>query len=145
MSDYTHILVAVDFSSTADLVVAKASEIAQKNNSKISLLHVVEFLPPIDVAYEPVLNSNWIIDEDELLKQSEKSLKNLCQKHDINRANSFSQMGVPKHEIVQFANSNQCDLLVVGSHGRHGLSLLLGSTANAILHAMPCDVLTVQI
>ena len=35
--------------------------------------------------------------------------------------------------------------LVVGSHGRHGLALLLGSTANAVLHGAPCDVLAVRI
>ena len=38
-----------------------------------------------------------------------------------------------------------CDLIVVGSHGRHGLALLLGSTANDVLHGAPCDVLAVHL
>jgi universal stress protein A len=37
------------------------------------------------------------------------------------------------------------DLVVVGSHGRHGLSLLLGSTANGVLHGAGCDVLAVRV
>jgi len=37
------------------------------------------------------------------------------------------------------------DLVIVGSHGRHGVRLLLGSTANAVLHGAECDVLAVRV
>ena len=43
------------------------------------------------------------------------------------------------------AKEQTCDLIVVGSHGRHGLALLLGSTANDVLHGAPCDVLAVRL
>ncbi len=43
------------------------------------------------------------------------------------------------------AKEHDCDLIVVGSHGRHGLALLLGSTANDVLHGAPCDVLAVSL
>ena len=43
------------------------------------------------------------------------------------------------------ATEQACDLIVVGSHGRHGLALLLGSTANDVLHGAPCDVLAVHL
>jgi len=145
MSNYTHILVAVDFSTSADLVLTKASDMAQRDNAKISLLHVVEFLPPIDSIGEPFVTSNWEIDEDGLLERAEQSLKNLSDKHKLKNVELAVQLGTPKHEISQFVKDNKCDLIVMGSHGRHGLSLLLGSTANAVLHAMPCDILTVKI
>lgn len=45
----------------------------------------------------------------------------------------------------RLAKEQRCDLIVVGSHGRHGLALLLGSTANDILHGAPCDVLAVRL
>ncbi|WP_313899138.1 universal stress protein [Leclercia adecarboxylata] len=45
----------------------------------------------------------------------------------------------------RLAKKQGCDLIVVGSHGRHGLALLLGSTANDILHGAPCDVLAVRL
>ena len=43
------------------------------------------------------------------------------------------------------AEEQSCDLIVVGSHGRHGLALLLGSTANDVLHGAPCDVIAVRL
>lgn len=53
--------------------------------------------------------------------------------------------GQPRQEIHQLAQEKGCDLIVVGSHGRHGLALLLGSTANDLLHGAPCDVLAVRL
>ena len=46
---------------------------------------------------------------------------------------------------VQRANAKGADLIIVGSHGRHGLALLLGSTANGVLHGATCDVLAVRV
>jgi len=53
--------------------------------------------------------------------------------------------GQPRQEIHRLADEQDCDLIVVGSHGRHGLALLLGSTANDVLHGAPCDVLAVRL
>ncbi|MCY1187125.1 Universal stress protein A [compost metagenome] len=53
--------------------------------------------------------------------------------------------GQPRQEIHRLAEEQGCDLIVVGSHGRHGLALLLGSTANDVLHGAPCDVLAVRL
>jgi len=145
MTQYTHLLVAVDFSDSTSSILNKARQIAERNKARLSLLHVVEYLPPIDSAYEPILASNWSIDEAELLKRAESSLQQLCSQHDLHDASLNVVLGTPKHEITQFVNDHQCDLIVMGSHGRHGISLLLGSTANAVLHEMPCDILAVKI
>ncbi len=145
MSDYTHILVAVDFSASADQVVAKARDIAKRNNARLSLLHVVEYMPPIASEYEPMFVSNWVLDDDLMLKHAEQSLNNISEKQNLQNAELKVQLGTPKHEISQLVKDFHCDLIVMGSHGRHGISLLLGSTANAILHAMPCDILTIKL
>jgi len=145
MSNYTHILIAVDFSSSADQVLKKAADIAQINHARISLLHVVEYLPPIDSAYEPILATNWSIDENELLDKAKQSLAEISKKHSLSNSQQYVQIGTPKYEISQFVKGHQCDLVVIGSHGRHGINLLLGSTANAVLHEMPCDILAVKI
>ena len=50
-----------------------------------------------------------------------------------------------KREIHRVAKEQDVDLIVVGSHGRHGLALLLGSTASAVLHGAPCDVLAIGV
>ena len=144
MNDYTHILVAVDFSSTADQVLIKARDIAQRNNARLSLLHIVEFMPPVDYGNDAMI-SNWVIDDSEMLRHARQSLQKLSNMHKLKNAELKVQFGTPKHEISQFVKQQQCDLIVMGSHGRHGINLLLGSTANAVLHAMPCDILMVKI
>ncbi len=53
--------------------------------------------------------------------------------------------GVPGQEIVRLAEQEQIDLIIVGSHGRHGLALLLGSTASNVLHHAKCDVLAIRL
>lgn len=145
MSDYKHILVAVDFSTSAEQVVSKARDITNRNKAKLTLLHIVEYLPPIDSAYEPVLASNWIIDENEMLEQARQSLQQFSLKHGLSDAEYQVILGTPKYEIAQYVRDHGCDLVVLGSHGRHGIRLLLGSTANAVLHEMPCDILAVKI
>ena len=62
----------------------------------------------------------------------------MCNQHD----------GPTSIRSIPFAfpvTDKRFDLIVVGSHGRHGLALLLGSTANDVLHGAPCDVLAVRL
>ncbi len=145
MSDYTHILVAVDFFASTDLVLAKACNIAQRDKAKLSLLHVVEYLPPIVSLYDSIPTTNWMIDENKILEHAKQSLQKLIEQQGLKNVELEVRLGTPKHEILQFVKDQQCDLVVMGSHGRHGISVLLGSTANAVLHAMPCDILTIKL
>ena len=144
MSDYTHILVAIDFSKSADKVLSKACNIAERDKTRLSLLHVVEYQPPIDFTNEPLLVNNWFVDEEVFMEQAKTFLQDLSKKHHLKNTGLEVRVGTPKHEISTFVKDQQCDLVIMGSHGRHGISLLLGSTANAVLHAMPCDILTIK-
>jgi len=50
-----------------------------------------------------------------------------------------------KHEIIRFAKEQEIDLIVVATtHGRHGITSLLGSTSNGVTHSASCDVLAVR-
>jgi nucleotide-binding universal stress UspA family protein len=54
-------------------------------------------------------------------------------------------IGFPAEDIVRLATEVQADLIVVGTHGRRGLShLLLGSVAERVIRTAPCPVLTVR-
>ena len=53
--------------------------------------------------------------------------------------------GSTRREILRLAKELDTNLIVIGSHGREGIQRLLGSTANAVLHGAPCDVLAVRI
>ncbi len=145
MNNYNNILVAIDFSKAADIVIQRALDIARRNNTGLTLLHVVEYIPPMDIAYEPVMTSTWAIDENELIEQAQKNMEKFCKLHKLEQNQHKVVVGTPKYEICQFVRENHCDLIILGAQGRHGIKLLLGSTASGVLHEMPCDVLAVKI
>jgi universal stress protein A len=145
MSVYSHILVAIDFSDSSEHVLARAREIAQGNNARLSLLYVMEYLPPIDYINDSLMDINWVTEEKVLLDHAKDKMQQFGKKHELDNVALQVELGSPKHEISRYVKEHDCDLVVLGSHGRHGISLLLGSTANAVLHDMPCDVLTVKI
>ena len=145
MSTYNHILLAIDFSATAEQVLTKALAIAQRNKARLSLLHVVEYLPPIDYMNDSLMDITWVTEEKVMLEHSMDKMQQLAKTHGLADAQLKVEIGTPKHEISRFIKEQNCDFVILGSHGRHGINLLLGSTANAVLHDMPCDVLTVKI
>lgn len=142
MSHYQHILLATDFSNSSQQVIEKAREIASDCLAKVSLIHVVEYYQHefnVDV-YLPDLNL-----EQELIEQAKHNLATATTILGVADATQHIEVGNPKQEIVRVADEQQCDLIILGSHGRHGLALLMGSTANGVLHHANCDVLAVRI
>jgi len=144
MSNYQHILFAADFSEHCDFVAQKARHLATQNSAKLSIIHIVDNLPITDAAYGPVIPFELDLTE-ELMKAAEKRLATLSEKINITKEQQYIEMGSTASEIVATAKENNVDLIIVGSHGRHGLALLLGSTANAVLHHATCDVLAVRL
>ncbi|MCK4707184.1 MAG: universal stress protein, partial [Gammaproteobacteria bacterium] len=115
---------------------------AKSGHSKISLVHVVE-PAPVDFLDQTMLVD---INLDELiLKSAKQQMKVLTDKHGFDDTACHLEVGSVKSEIFRLIESLSVDLLVVGSHGRHGLGLLLGSTANSVLHGASCDVLAVRV
>jgi universal stress protein A len=145
MKAYKNVLIAVDFSGSADQVIERALDIAKQNNAKVSLLHVVDHLPPLGFGEEPLIAPDWMIPEQQLMDEAKKSLNNFATKHSLQDSEQQVALGTPHVEVVRIAEDKNVDLIVVGSHGRHGVRLLLGSTANGILHHAKCDVLAVRI
>lgn len=143
MSGYQHILCAVDLGGDNLEVASRAVELAKQYGAKLSLLHVVEYIP-IDLANELVLPQQQEI-EDQLVKQSKKAVASLASHLELEHVSENVVSGSTKAEIIEFAKAGEVDLIVIGQHGRHGFSRLLGSTANAVLHNAPCDVLAVRI
>jgi universal stress protein A len=141
---YKSILVAVDFSSSADDVIQRASAIREKS-ARLIITHIVDHLPPLGFGEEPLIAPDWMIPEQTLLDEAKKSLTKLCEKHQLSNVEQRISLGTAHYEITQIAKDEGCDLIVLGSHGRHGVRLLLGSTANGVLHHASCDVLAVRI
>jgi len=147
MNAYQHILWATDFSEEALQVGARAKEIAGFYGARLSLIHVIEQISLSNTSYEliPVMPTP-LLPEETLQEIARESLARLAEQLDIKEAQQGVVVAVSTKEgILSTALEQKVDLIVVGSHGRHGLALLLGSTANAVLHGAPCDVLAVRI
>ncbi|WP_428354476.1 universal stress protein [Methyloprofundus sp.] len=144
MNNYTHILLAADFSEHGEIVAQKARYLASKYQAKLSVIHIVDNLPITDAAYGPVIPFDIDLNE-ELMNAATRRLAELGKQLSIPEDRQFLEMGSAKLEIVATAEEQHVDLIVVGSHGRHGLALLLGSTANGVLHHAKCDVLAVRL
>jgi universal stress protein A len=144
MTNYQHILLAVDYSVDNDYLANKAKDLAERYQAKLSILHVLDNIPMPDTNYGTVI----LLSEDtgyDLLEAEKAKLLALGQRIAVADENQWLVWGVPKQEIVHIASQENIDLIVIGSHERHGLGLLLGSTANSVLQHAPCDVLAVRL
>jgi len=137
---YKHILYATDLTEDTEFLIEKVRSMKQLTNSKLSLVHVVEPLPGYSYAYLGIEDI-----EGQLLEEARQSIAKLGGRLNIDKNDQHIEVGPTKIKILKVAEDVKADLIICGSHGRHGLSLLLGSTANAILHGATCDVLTVRL
>ena len=144
MSDYQHVLLAVDYSEQGVYVAEKARSLANLYEAKLSIIHVLDNIPMPDTNYGTVISLTQD-SSDELLEAEKSKLMQLGDQLAVDLVNRWLLWGVPKQEIIHVAEQEQVDLIVVGSHGRHGLALLLGSTANSVLHYAKCDVMAVRL
>ena len=144
MESYKNILLAVDFFEHCETVANRAKDLALKYQAQLSIIHVVDSLPITDAGYGTDIPFNMDLTA-ELMAGAKERLAKLAKKLAVTEDLLWLEMGSPKTEIVRIAEENKVDLIVIGSHGRHGLALLLGSTANGVLHHASCDVLAVRL
>ncbi len=144
MGAYHHLLLAVDYSEQGDRVAQKAKKLAEIYQAKLSVIHVLDNIPMPDTGYGTVIplgqGSGY-----SLLEAEKAKLRQIGKGLGVDQAHCWLVWGTPKQEITLLAKREHIDLIVVGSHGRHGLSLLLGSTANSVLHYAGCDVMAVRL
>lgn len=142
MPNYQHILVGIDLSDESQQIFERAQSLAQSHQAKLSMVHIIE---PLTFAYGGDIPIDLSEIQEQLHQQAKTHLIDFCQSADISNDNAHIVVGQPVTEIHRLADELQTDLVVVGSHGRHGLALLLGSTANGVLHGAHCDVLAVRV
>jgi universal stress protein A len=140
---YQHILVAVDLTAECHAIILQAQTLAASASAKLSLISVVE---PMGMAFGGDVAIDLSILQQQQFDQAQERLDTFIKGYpELPAKQCHLIYGQPRQEIHRFANEQHCDLIVVGSHGRHGLALLLGSTANDVLHGAPCDVLAVRL
>lgn len=136
---YKHILFATDLSEETDFLISKVKSMQKMTMAKLSIIYVEE----IRNAYSNTYTYMHDI-ENQLVNEARGKLLKLGEKLSISPENQIVKRGSAKSVILETAKAIRVDLIICGSHGKHGLSLLLGSTANSILNGAKCDVLTVR-
>jgi universal stress protein A len=146
MSGYSRIAVAIDLSSESEAIMKRARDVAAPE-SEIHLLYVQE---PMDsvymgvVPYGPVFVGMDEVEEN-LRSELRQKLDVIGEKAGVPESARHFLSGTPAREIHRFTEENDMDLIVLGTHGQKGVQLLLGATANSVLHGSRCDVLAVRI
>lgn len=146
MDNYQRLLVAVDLSNESEAVLGKAQLIADHG----AVLHLVYVQEPMDNVYVGIVPQSAAFSglgdlEAQLGEELKHKLAKLGEKFSVPSQQLHILNGSPAHEIHRFAKEHDIQLIVIGTHGQKGLQLLLGSTANAVLHGAGCDVLSVRI
>lgn len=142
MSQYQTILVSIDLSEDSANVAARGMAVAQNNQAVVHIIHVIE---PLSFAYGGDIPMDFSGIQDEIHQQAKQQLTRYAEGLGIPEERQHLLLGKPEVEIHATAEEIGADLIVVGSHGRSGLALLMGSTANGVLHGAKCDVLAVRV
>jgi universal stress protein A len=140
MKQYQRILVAIDVYSEYDHVLKRALSVATNANK----LNVV-FVTMPTTYFQPYINEVGGDYVAEIHKQAKTSLEEIAKKFGIPNDQVHLPVGNAAEEIHTLANDIDADLIVIGTHGRSGIKLLLGSTANSVLHGAKQDVLAVRV
>jgi nucleotide-binding universal stress UspA family protein len=139
------ILVPHDFSPLSRAAFARAEQLAQLSGASIHLLHVLSSpmlhavtpAGPLHLALPDVVTEGARLEAEELLREIASQSRCEVELHVCE--------GLPTDMICEVAEKVAADLIVMGTHGREGLSsFLLGSVAERTLRRAPCSVLTVR-
>lgn len=144
------ILVPVDFSDGARPALALAAGFARPFEAAIELFHVWQPPPLVPVPLMVVSPEQGRPLTLEALARNAAGtqMKDLVDElHRLGVSSVMSRVGVgdPAHEILDLARVGEFDLIVMGTHGRHGIAhALLGSVAEKVVRRASCPVLTVR-
>lgn len=143
-TDMKHILLATDLSDSSVVAAKKAKQMAETFAAKLSVIYVVEFAPIVYGAGEFAIPFDTGLME-EFEKNAKKVLAQFGRDFGIPENQQYVTVDTLGSSVARFAEKIHADLIVVGSHGKHGVGLILGSGANSIVHNARCDVLAVRI
>ena len=137
------ILVPTDLSESAEQALAYACELARMLDAEVHLVNVVA-IPALGVPELGVALTSTIIDQ--MVVENQTALDQLARRCTARLGQVLIKAGDPRDMINRTAQELGVDLIVMGTHGRRGISrALLGSVAESIVRSAPCAVLTVRL
>jgi universal stress protein A len=148
MKDIKSILVPVDFSESSRQALAYAAELAGRFGAKLDLVHVWDvppYIPPEALVGVPGSDARSLgqLARDHAREEMDKLIAEHAGQLPLGEA--LLESGDPARIIIEVAEQRASDLIVIGTHGRTGLShLLIGSVAEKVVRRATCPVLTVR-
>jgi len=141
------VLYPTDFSETALHALKYAREFTETFDAHLHCVHVVDEAYQYWTAMGPESVPVGVAAED-LLSIAEEQMQGFADEYLVGLKYvpvTKVLVGSPFKEVITYARDNTIDVIVVGTHGRSGLSwMLMGSTAEKIVRKAPCPVLTVR-
>ena len=144
MIGYRNILCATDLSDHCRVAAQCAADLARCYGAQLTLLHVVDHFPE-DRSNEEIApeDADPATYRDRQARAALAELARTLGLESVTQAVLFTTQSAAR-EIVRYAEEQHTDLIVIASHGRHGITATLGSTAHSVAQAAPCDMLTVR-
>lgn len=149
MQAYTHILVPVDFTRITNLIVKRADELARFYGVKLTMLNVLTDVPVGSMTFGA--DGRLPVPQDVKQRQVESAREKMRQLADsLGVAASMDLQvaytsGKASEAIIQYVKDNGVDLVVVGNSGKKSVLGFMGSTAEAVLKGVPCDVMALRL
>lgn len=144
-ADWKKLLCPIDFSDASREALETAAALAKRHGAALTLFHAYP-VPGYTFPDGSFVASSKMLEE--LAEQANRHLaewKAIAVAAGVPSVESATAVGEPAHEIVTFATEKGMDLVVVGTHGRTGLThALMGSVAERVVRKAPCPVLTVR-
>lgn len=139
-----NILVPTDLSPHAEAAFDYACELAAKLDATVHLINVIG-IPALGVPELGVAVTSTMIDS--IIAENQQALDALTARHrgEVRLGQVLMKTGDARDMIDEAAREVDADLVIMGTHGRRGLSrALLGSVAESVVRTAPCPVLTVR-
>ena len=135
MKRIRRILHATDYSKASERALQEAVDFAKQNEAELLVVHVIQ--PPVPyVAGEDIGAAELYVKLEESTKQeAQRSMNKLVQRLERLKvkAKTLLLRGIPADQIVKAAKNRRADMIVIGTHGRTGLSkLFMGSVASRV-------------
>jgi len=137
------ILYASDLSKNSSYAFLYATDMARRNDARIIIVHAIEPIPPYAEIYAAMTDEMKRKQEEEIVEEIKKHLQEFCKKAEAQMGPPCVELvskiliprGHPPDEILNAANKEGCDVIVLGTHGKGLLAhTFLGSVSSAVLH-----------
>jgi nucleotide-binding universal stress UspA family protein len=147
MIEIKNILAATDFSASSQIALTYARALARQFGATLHVLHVIE--RPLSDSTNAIGAVGLMGELQTALEAAERArLDDVITADDrrtLHATAVLRKLDTPAHAIVEYAQSEHIDLIVIGTRGRHGLAhVVMGSVAERVVRTAPCPVLTIR-